>query len=522
MSVSASHLIEVFGVGVSKTMKNSRLMLLGLDAISLPFVWEHLDTLPNFADMLNSGHVQNIGSTAKLLSASVWPTFISGKMPGEHGQYFPMQWDPSAQRFHRIYHQNLRSRVITRPFWHDLAQDGADVIAFDIAHVMDDETAPCLQITNWSYQSSGDVGTSDPEVLKEIQNRFGKRPIGPEVPVSKSRKECIALRNNLIEATKRKGEAIRYLMDRPWDLFVTAMYEVHRAGHNLWPIEAEFASDAEPDAMLAVYQETDRQIGLIRQKLHELCGDDSALVLYSLHGVEENWAQDHFLPEILRRLNSVYFNDPVPEDDGTRSLNVMAYLRKALPAPVQYRLAAILGERIQDAVVNRSTCGGLNWSKTPAFAMVTAGEGLIRLNVRGREQIGLLSPEGAEVDEFISWLTRQLMSIKVTETGEPLVQEVIRTKDIFPGPKADLLPDLILSWAPDVPVKSVTSATIGNISSHLATGRGGNHNDDAFVLAVGSKHIMRQAAKVQHISDIAELARKALQPTRDQIQSAAY
>ncbi len=52
-------------------------------------------------------------------------------------------------------------------------------------------------------------------------------------------------------------------MRQPWRLFVTGWYEMHRAGHNLWPVDGEFASDASPDAMLGIYEETDRQLGRI-------------------------------------------------------------------------------------------------------------------------------------------------------------------------------------------------------------------------------------------------------------------
>ena len=79
------------------------------------------------------------------------------------------------------------------------------------------------------------------------------------------------------------------------------------------------------------------------------------------------------------------FNKPV-------SLNAMAFLRSALPPTLQYRAASLLGERVQDWVVNRALVSGRDWGTTPSFPILSGGEGLIRLNVKGREVPGYLEP----------------------------------------------------------------------------------------------------------------------------------
>ena len=109
---------------------------------------------------------------------------------------------------------------------------------------------------------------------------------------------------------------------------MTGWYEAHRAGHNLWPVEGDFASDASPDAMLAVYEETDRQLGRV---LSAIDGTDTALLLFALHGMEPNRAQDHFLGEILRRLNALYLGRQANGSSRPAALNAMAFLRRALP-----------------------------------------------------------------------------------------------------------------------------------------------------------------------------------------------
>ena len=483
--------------------------MLGLDAVSLPFIVENRRSLPNLSAVLDGGMLRRLRSSASHLSASVWPTFSTGQQPGDHGQYFPFQWSAEHRRYLRVADSDWSDQFDCQPFWHRVAQSGVPTIAFDIAHALHDERAPCLQITNWSYQSSGAAKASQREVLKDIQRRFGRRPIGPEVPVAKTARQCAAIRDQLVRAVRAKGNATLHLMRRPWDLFVTGWYEAHRAGHNLWPVDGDFASEASPDAMLAVYAETDRQVGRIIEAL-QLKETNTSLLLFALHGMEPNRAQDHFLAEILSRLNSLYLGRQAKESSKPASLNAMAFLRRALPPMLQYRAASLLGERVQDWVVNRALVAGRDWRSTPSFPILSGGEGLIRLNLTGREMPGFFEPGSPELARYVDWLCERLSAIKVSATGEPLIRTISLVDEDLPGSRRNFLPDLILQWAPDAPVHRIQSPDIGEIKVSLATGRGGNHNDCAFLIAKGSDAFLRTVDPVGDIAHLGSIAESFL------------
>ena len=488
---------------------NPRLLMLGLDAVSLPFILENRSSLPNLSSLMEGGMLRELQSSGSRLSASVWPTFWTGKQPGEHGQYYPFQWSAEHRQYLRVADPRWSQELYCQPFWHRVAQAGFPTIAFDIAHVLHDERAPCLQITNWSYQSSGNAKASHREVLKDIQRRFGRRPIGPEVPVAKTARQCVAIRDQLIRAVRAKADATLHLMRRPWNLFVTGWYEAHRAGHNLWPVEGDFASEASPDAMLAVYAETDRQLGRVMAAL-ELEDTDTSLLVFALHGMEPNRAQDHFLPEILTRLNRIYRGHYSTGSVKPASLNATAFLRQALPPTLQYRAASLLGERIQDWVVNRALIVGRDWGDTPSFPILSGGEGLIRLNVKGRESPGYFEAGSEELSEYVDWLRGRLSEIKVSATGEPLISNISLVDEDLPGARRDLLPDLILEWAPDAPAHRICSPDIGEIEVSLATGRGGNHNGSAFLVASGSESFLSAVAPIDDISRLGAIAENFL------------
>lgn len=487
----------------------TRLLMLGLDAVSLPFIQENLDRLPVVESLLKQGSLQKLASSASILAASVWPTFYTGKQPGEHGHYFPFQWNGEHCHYRRIADARWSDEFYLEPFWHRIAKAGVPTIAFDVAHVLHDERAPCLQITNWSYQSSGDAKSSEPKVLAEIQRRFGKRPIGPEVPVAKTARQCEAIRDHLVAAVKAKADATLYLMERPWRLFVTGWYEPHRAGHNLWPVKGEFASDASPDAMLSVYEAADRQLGRVLAALHE----DASVIVFSLHGMEPNRAQDHFLTEILKRLNRLYVGRELTAAKKPSDLNVMAMLRRALPPTLQYRTASLLGESVQDWVVNRALTAGRSWTDTPSFPVLSGGEGLVRLNIKGRESPGYFEPGSFELANYVEWLSDRLLAIKVVSTGESLVKNITAIDDRYPGRRRHLLPDLMVEWSPEEPVSRISSPDIGEIEVSLATGRGGNHNDSAFVIAKGDEQLLQMISSIRDISELSGVAEQFVSRT---------
>ena len=161
-----------------------------------------------------------------------------------------------------------------------------------------------IQVINWNTQCNFAARSNRPDVLRHIKGHFGKKPIGDEIAVKKSRRTLEKYRDKLIRSTKLKTDAILWLMRTfEWQCFVTAYFEGHRAGHNLWPIWDDFSSDPPEHAMLDVYRELDAQLGCL---LEAIDLSDTALILFSMHGMAPGYAQDHFLPPVMERINNIY------------------------------------------------------------------------------------------------------------------------------------------------------------------------------------------------------------------------
>ena len=284
--------------------QDPRVVMLGFDALSLPFLRAHLDELPTFKNLLAQGELIEPETNGRYFSASPWPTFVSGKKVGEHGQYFPFQWDSKYLKHRRIADPAWGTKLKIEPFWHAIARRGVDCTVLDVGFVVDNETAPCRQITNWSVQDTDAAATSDPALLADVRRRFGYRPIGKEVPVLKTKSHSRKIRDRMLKSVKAKTDAILWLMQGDkWRFFIAGYYETHRAGHNLWPVEGRFGSETDPDGLLDVLRAVGFGSGTRRR-----AGQDerTTVILFALHGMEPNRAQDHFLNEIMSRLNARY------------------------------------------------------------------------------------------------------------------------------------------------------------------------------------------------------------------------
>jgi len=490
-----------------KLGSNARVLMFAIDAMSLPFTRSHIHDLPTLKTLMERGVLVEPESTGKYFSASTWPTFASTKSIGEHGQYFPFQWDAAHLKQRRLFDPAWRGEFAFEPFWHEFARAGISSTVLDIGFVQNDRSAPCRQISNWSYQETANADASDPRLLAQIQRRFGRRPIGREIPVPKSRALCAKIREHMIASLERKGDAILWLMEQDdWRFFLAGFYELHRAGHNLWPIEGAFASQSDAESLLQVYRALDRQIQRILTRAQD---EHTTVVVFALHGMAPNMAQDHFLPKIMSALNARYLAEHgfAPGRAGRESL--MAHLRKLVPYNLQYAAANLLGERIQDWVVNQAVIGGHDWARTPSFRVSSGGEGYLRLNIKGREARGFFEPDSAELHHYVDWLEKALLKIRVAKTGEPLVKSILHTSELFPGPKSHFLPDLILKWVPTEPAEHIWSEDIGNIHERLRTGRGGNHAGGSFAVVAGPG-ANSAPFELVHIKDLGRFARLCL------------
>jgi hypothetical protein len=290
----------------------------------------------------------------------------------------------------------------------------------------------------------------------------------------------------------------------PWDFAIAVFGETHRGGHILWPDGA--GGRAIPtDALLDVYRAVDEGLGEILAA-PSLAG--AGRIVFALHGMGPDPSQDHFVPEVMDRVNTSFRGSPAGgrSDASPRPAPaIVRRLREKVPAPIQNRIARSVPVAVRDAVVNRAIVAGHDWPHTPGFDLLADMHGYLRLNLRGREREGSLDRNGPVFPRYVDWLRRCFESLRIADTGEPLVGSVRLMSEAFPGRRVDRLPDVVVTWAGGPPVSRIESEVLGPVTARHSTGRSGNHRRDGFcVVSVPGR-------EPPPLTDIRDLVRVALE-----------
>jgi predicted AlkP superfamily phosphohydrolase/phosphomutase len=96
-----------------------------------------------------------------------------------------------------------------------------------------------------------------------------------------------------------------------------------------------------------------------------------------------------------------------------------------------------------------------------------------------------------------------LLTLKCSVTNQNVVAEVAITADLYDGPFADELPDLLVEWNRARPVYNMSSPHIGTVTVPDMPGRSGDHTRAGLFLATGPGLTPRRLERSVAIVDFA-------------------
>ena len=468
---------------------------IGLDAGDIVFIERHLNELPSLAAAIENGVLTELRSTGMEFTGSVWPTFFTGRLPGEHGIYHHLQWDPARMEMRRVNPEWLP----TVPFWHELGRAGVRVIAFDVPMVHPTPHQNGIAIYSWGSHDQLSTFRAFPKTTeRELRQQFGAHPMGAEIPVSKSRAELRRVRRNLMSGAAIKGRAIAQLArSQAWDILLAVFGECHRGGHIFWS-NAGFNGET---PLLDVYRAVDIAVAELAEVFRAM---GASMTLFALHGMDFNNSQEHFTRAVIERANAVFLQQTKRCGKRAAKLPLIRLLRDHVPARVQNAVARRVPVPARDWVVGRQIVSGIEWEETPGFALLADLDGYVRLNLRGREARGWLERGSQMERDYRDWLSQCFRSLRDERSNRPLVAEVIQTMEHFEGERVAHLPDLVIKWNELPPATRVQSETLGAFEADLSTGRSGNHRPRGFLLVPRSDSAL--AADSPQLNGIEELA----------------
>jgi len=214
--------------------------------------------------------------------------------------------------------------------------------------------------------------------------------------------------------------------------------EGHTAGHQFW--RHRHRTDGDPalrDGIRAVYQAIDAELGALRALLpmsHNVAVVSSVGLrsLYPAGGLGE---------ATLRALGYQHAPRPAAAAGIPGPLSIA---RTLLPTAVREWLSRFLSRDTRERLLAEGFASGTDWSRTRAFAVPSAFQSFVRVNLRGREPQGIVEP-GAEYAALLDEIEADLRALRDAETGRTLATRVTRMTRPD-GVVPPVLPDIIVDW----------------------------------------------------------------------------
>lgn len=465
--------------------------------------WGQAGLLPAIRGLMDRGSWGELESTADRMHISAWPSIYTGAAAGEHGVYFTFQPAPGVQG-HQRFHPGLYGRP---SFWRVLDGAGRRCAVLDAPYTHPEDGFGSAFVHDWGcWARYLKTGATPDTLLARLRSHCGAYPLGLEAnDLGLAPLDAQELAPRLVTSARAKAAAARWLCDdQRAELLFTVFGETHAAGHYCWTDTlAQTQARLERSPMLAVYQEIDRAIGHVAAA----AGPDGTVIVISGDSVAPNRAGWHLLPGVLERLGFLAGPNSGPGGAGdggkaNRGFDPVKAIRDLLPKDVRKDLARMLPTALRDRLAKRVDAANIDWSRTRAYALPTDLEGYIRVNLRGREPLGIVEP-GAEYGRVIAELADELGRLRDPRTGRAIVRDVLRVDDEFPGDRRGWLPDLVVRWDAAAPIDAATSGRIGTLTLPSPDPRPGTHAGPGFVLAAGPGIPAQGVLEGGHIFDFA-------------------
>ncbi len=469
---------------------------------------EHLieqDRLPTLAELRRRGSWLELGTPATHLSSASFTTLYTGMAPADHGFHYPFQWKPEEQR---VRFADAFAHPETT--WDRASRAGRRVLIVDpyeapAAEVVNGLAVSGWQLTNRVVLMPWSVPT---RARRQLTRRFGRPRAVDEVFGRVSVERLLRLRRPLLAAPGRVAEIVCDALRREsFDLAWLAFPAAHLAGHLFWDLSQLDGQRLSPDDRRAVettlddvYIACDAAIAEVLDALP--AGAD--VVVFTPLGMTRNSA----LPELMPDLVAAVTGDGAGDASRKTGVQSMAWrLRSLVPTSARDRAARALPARAALELTARLESPKLDWRRTRAFAVPSDVQGHVRLNLRGRERLGIV--DSADADAVLDELAEGLLSFQ-DDDGRQVVDSVLRASEVEgEGERADWLPDLLVRWtdrASAGPVR-LTSPAYGIVERRGAgSGRSGNHDAAAWALLVPGRSRKRVPERAPHVVDIAATA----------------
>jgi len=478
-------------------MAKKRVLVIGLDG-GEPSIINSLTEkeLPNLYGLMKEGASGKLRSTIPAATAPAWSAFMTGKNPGNTGCIDFIQrisknyettvvdadvaWKEGGIDFSVITSQMIGSKKL----WDVISEAGMKV---GVMHVP--MTYPPHKVNGFMITGLGTPGVSKnftyPEELRlRLLDEFDYKMHVTELNIDG--REDIALNDLYATERKRKDIALKLMETNDWDFFMIVFEGTDYIQHMFWkfldPENPQYDSEKAKKYSKAIYdyyQEADKFIG----ELSASVDDNTTIIIMSDHG-GASLNKYLYLNKYLKDLGLL----SIKEKPGLNKILVNIGFKKDVLYNIMlkynlYKLISIIPKFIKDQVPSKDyTISDFDWTKTKAFSI--SGWGMIYINLKGREQHGIVEP-GEEYELLRDQIRNELLRLKDPTNGEAVVKEVLKKEEVYSGKYIDLVPDLVCRIDNIECLDYIPSDSNENLFTIKNMRRSGTHAKDGIIFIKG-------------------------------------
>jgi predicted AlkP superfamily phosphohydrolase/phosphomutase len=476
-------------------MARSQVLVVGLDGYEATLGDQLMaeGLLPNLAALRrrSASFLLDHGSAKR--TGLAWEHVSSGLAPDDGHRWAAVHFDTKTYA--------ARQRMTSfRPFVADLT---ARTVVFDFPYFDLTQAANTRGAVSWGAHDPGVRAISRPaDLYDEIYARFGRYPANDYIYgfVWPSAAKAKKMADALIHATRLRAKIALWLFKErlpDWEFGVVVVSELHSASEALWhgidpahPLHDLASAAAAAEGVRGVYAATDKMIGDLAAAF-----PDATIVAFNLHGMGANDSDVGsmlLLPDLMYRHSFGRTNlreehwrmnhrgIPMLDDNQVWDNDFGALLRTKPPLvrrAVNRAHRLLRGKHAQPNHPNELTVAwmpaaqyGPFWRAMRAFALPSFYDGRIRINLKGREAAGKVSP--GDYNGFCAELETVLRECRDVVTGRPAIRGIER----YSGPDPLRLDatdaDLIVLW--NGPVLGLAHPKLGTIGPYPYRRTGGH------------------------------------------------
>jgi predicted AlkP superfamily phosphohydrolase/phosphomutase len=366
-----------------------RLVVIGLDGTPYTFAQRMIEAghMPNLGRIVERAGVSRMRSVYPTVSSVAWSCYMTGVNPARHGIFGFIDRKPGS------YDTTIPTsrRMTAKTLWEMLSEMRRQVIVMNVPVTY--PPRPVNGILIGGFLSPKLERAVYPADKVSLIQSLGYR-IDTDPWLARESKD--ALYGDVTDCLARRGETLLYLMDtEPWDFVQCHLMETDRLYHFSWE---QYATD-DPRYAPRFYE--------VIHKIDDLLGD------------------------VLKRVEATGAELMVLSDHGFCTLKYEVYVNTWLADKGWLALPDPKPERVQLADIG------------PRSQVYSLDPGRMFLNLSGREPAGTI-PE-AEYDQWCDEVARAAMAdLRDPDTGEPMLERVVKRQEIYYGPALGRAADLIL------------------------------------------------------------------------------